>query len=51
MKYDILLDNNECTDETHTCGNNSECENEDPGYSCTCDAGYNLESDERTCTG
>ncbi len=43
-------DIDECLDDdTHDC--DGICKNEEPGYGCSCDAGYDLANDQRTCVG
>ena len=46
----LILDNNECSSSsTNNC--QQLCLNIPGSYSCTCNAGYRLNSDGRTCTG
>ena len=45
----IVSDVNECTAGTHLCGTNSQCDNTEGGYDCSCDVGYVLQNDQRTC--
>ena len=45
----IILDIDECTQRTNGCDHN--CTNTDGSYYCTCMVGYELEPDNRTCTG
>ena len=40
----ICADINECTDETHACGENSACVNTSGSYQCVCESGYAFES-------
>lgn len=40
---------NECTDGTHTCDQNADCENTDGSFTCNCQSGYT--GDGITCTG
>ena len=42
-------DINECSEGTSGCDHN--CTNTDGSYYCTCMDGYELESDNHTCTG
>ena len=42
-------DIDECTEGTSGCDHN--CTNTDGSYYCTCLDGYELESDNHTCTG
>ena len=42
------LDINECADGSDGCG--QICSNEIGSYSCSCEVGYRLESDEHGCT-
>ena len=42
-------DINECTEGTAGCAH--ECNNTIGSYICSCDEGYRLESDGRTCNG
>ena len=45
----IILDIDECTQGTNGCNHN--CTNTVGSYYCTCMVGYELESDNHTCTG
>ena len=50
--YDIMIihsDIDECTRGTSGCDHN--CTNTPGSYYCTCMNGYDLESDNHTCTG
>jgi len=49
----LSIDIDECTSSTHPhmCDLNSDCEDMDPGYQCTCHSGYTLNIDGRTCSG
>ena len=40
----ICADINECTDQTHACGENTLCVNNPGGYQCECRTGYELEA-------
>ncbi|XP_052806262.1 notch homolog 2 N-terminal-like protein B [Mya arenaria] len=42
-------DDDECNDKTHSCDHN--CTNEEGAYSCSCNMGYLLDIDNRTCSG
>ena len=42
-------DVNECTDETADCPDLSTCENNDGGYQCLCDLGYEMNADSDAC--
>ena len=44
----ILTDINECNGD-HNCDHN--CDNVNGSYVCSCDPGYELQSDNRTCEG
>ena len=44
----VFKDINECNG-NHQCDH--ECINVDGSYACSCDPGYELESDNRTCKG
>ena len=48
FKY-FLSDFNECNTTTHGC--QQECMNEPGGYSCACYNGYQINSDNKTCSG
>ena len=41
-------DVNECQQNTDGCSH--QCINTVPGYTCACDAGFELAADQRTCT-
>ena len=43
------VDIDECEESTSNC--TQICNNEDGGYSCTCNDGYQIDSDNRTCKG
>ena len=49
--YIILLDVDECIDTilVHQCDHT--CINNIGSYACTCDSGYTLNNDGRTCDG
>ena len=50
----MLLDTNECADidpPLHVCDTNGICANTEPGYNCTCNDGYEIQTDGRTCSG
>ena len=42
-------DHDECGTNAHNC--DQHCHNSNSSYYCTCDFGYVLEKDGRTCTG
>ena len=45
-----LVDVNECTRNTHDCA--QICQNTPPGsFTCSCNAGYSLAADGKSCTG
>ena len=44
-----LTDINECTENRDSCSQT--CMNTDGSYTCGCNPGYELNSDERTCQG
>ena len=46
--YDFVKDINECNG-NHACDHN--CTNVDGSYICSCDPGYELQSDSRSCEG
>ena len=48
MKF-LCIDINECTKGLHTCEHN--CNNNVGSYTCSCDDGYDLDENGRTCTG
>ena len=43
------VDIDECEVGTSNC--TQICTNEDVGFSCTCEGGYEIDSDNRTCKG
>ena len=45
------IDVDECTKKTHECSNKNGCRNTQGSYTCTCETGYYLDSDQRTCKG
>ena len=45
----VHVDVNECLPEVRVC--TQLCNNSDGGFQCYCEPGYNLASDERTCSG
>ena len=45
----ILLDKDECTDGTHSCDVNAECNNTPGSYNCACIVGFY--GDGINCTG
>ena len=44
-------DINECSANTHDCSYQEGCQNTQGSYRCTCDVGYYLDDDQRTCKG
>ena len=47
--HDIAVDIDECTLNTDECSDNSNCTDTEGSYNCTCDVGYVLQDDLRTC--
>ena len=47
--FDFVLDIDECLEELHTCEQN--CNNVNGSYTCSCDAGYVIGLDLRSCVG
>ena len=45
----VVPDIDECSTHRHRCSQN--CHNNVGSYTCSCDAGYNLDSDYMTCSG
>ena len=45
----FVLDNNECNTLIHGC--EQKCLNNHGNYTCACFSGYQLNSDQRTCSG
>lgn len=45
------VDVNECEQMTHSCSGLAECVNIVGGFYCVCPPGYQLNSDNSTCTG
>ena len=45
----IFSDDNECTNDDHSCEHN--CQNNDGSYTCSCDIEYSLTSNEKSCSG
>ena len=45
----IFIDINECAENRDSCA--QICTDTDGGYSCSCEAGYDLASDRRGCNG
>lgn len=45
----MVLDKDECKTPSHGC--QQKCLNEHGSYSCTCLDGYQLNSDNKTCSG
>ena len=46
LSFDLDID--ECTNGTHKCDEDASCSNDVPGYTCTCNKGYN--GDGFNCT-
>ena len=44
-----ITDIDECDGDVHGCSDI--CNNNEGSYTCACESGYQLENDERTCTG
>ena len=49
MSLIVLLEINECEENTDQCSQN--CENTAGSYTCSCRQGYTLSSNGRTCDG
>ena len=47
--YDYALDIDECSEDSDGCAQN--CVNTIGSYTCSCNTGYNLGSDGRSCIG
>lgn len=47
--YNHVLDIDECSEDSDGCEQN--CANTVGSYTCSCNTGYNLASDGRSCTG
>ena len=45
----FALDNNECNNAVHGC--QQKCVNDHGNFSCACLSGYQLNSDQKTCSG
>ena len=45
----VYIDHNECLSNTHVC--EQVCHNSHGTYTCTCNTGYRLASNNRTCDG
>ena len=45
----FCIDHDECDADTHKC--DQHCHNSHGSYYCTCDFGYTLETDGKTCKG
>ena len=45
----FCLDINECAAGTHDCG--QVCTNTDGSFTCSCNSGYTLDSNGKTCNG
>ena len=44
-----MSDIDECDEETHQCTQN--CMNSNGSYACTCNSGFIIDADGRTCDG
>ena len=44
-----VIDTDECVSGEHDCDQN--CHNNDGSYTCTCEDGYTLSNDGKTCDG
>ena len=49
LYYNNYADINECTSNTDNC--DQTCSNTVGGFNCGCNAGYQLDSNRRTCNG
>ena len=49
INMNILSDDNECTNDDHSCEHN--CHNTDGSYICSCNTGYSLSSNGFSCNG
>ena len=47
--FAFYIDINECTADTDDC--DQVCTNTDGSFTCSCNSGYTLDSNERTCNG
>ncbi len=47
--FSFCIDHPECSAGTHKC--DQHCHNSHGSYYCTCDFGYTVETDGRTCKG
>ena len=47
----LIVDIDECTEDTDLCGTGTTCVNTDPGYNCTCNIGYTPNDDGVSCSG
>ena len=47
--YYLSLDVNECTNGDSSCEHS--CHNTDGSYTCSCDSGYSLTSNKKSCSG
>ena len=46
--HNLIIDINECTEKTYTCGNNAKCRNNKGSCRCICKTGYS--GDEQECS-
>ena len=46
-----IPDIDECSNDSHGCASNDQCENTAGGYRCTCPQGYKITEDGTTCEG
>merc|ERR1711970_1329496 len=44
--FKSCVDANECINNTHECINNNTCQDQQPGYECVCNAGYESDNDQ-----
>ena len=49
INLSYLIDKNECSTGTHNCA--QRCTNTAGSYTCSCNSGYRLDSNGRTCSG